>query len=165
MTVPNVEIQVDLKELNKVLDRLGQALEYRQLSTIFVSRVEQYLRNRTESRFSNEGDDASGTWAPLKTPTLIFRKRQGYPPGPINVRSGELRRWATTAGLGHSAKGGGVEFQYPQTKPTGELLKKVTTAQRGNKRAVPRLILATNDHDLERIMTEVQTGIEDYVTR
>lgn len=42
--------------------------------------------------FSTEGTAGRGRWQPLAASTIADRRRKGYPPDPILLRSGDLRR-------------------------------------------------------------------------
>lgn len=109
------------------------------------------LQKRARERFANEGDDAVGKWLPLASVTTeSFRPQQGYAPGPINHRSGELEAWVTNSGWDTIPTGGGATMLFPGRNPTGELAKKVTTAQSGSTDPYTpaRPVLAVSTRDL-----------------
>lgn len=122
--------------------------------------VKDYIRDRARDRFFEEGDDASGSWAPLMPSTIEIRESEGFGgSGPINVRTGELENWVTESQASIVPTGDGAYMKYPGTAPRGELRKKVITAQKGKvgtrRSTVPRPVLAVNETDLLYAMTKL----------
>ena len=80
------------------------------------------IRAAHSAVFSSEGALGRGKWAPLKPATLADRRRKGFPPGPILLRTGALKRHV----LGTSAQirtvGGTTELRIapsPVVEGTG----------------------------------------------
>lgn len=59
-------------------------------SNVFDLLDEEY-RHEVEKQFDTEGMHGGHKWVGLSRLTIKDRKRKGYPPGPILVRSGYLR--------------------------------------------------------------------------
>lgn len=90
-----------------------------------------YLQRAAAERFAMEGDEAVGRWTPLKESTLRIRGEQGFPSGPINVRTGELREYVT-ANQGSLGVDIGATLQWPTNLPEGtDLMYKYRVAQTG----------------------------------
>jgi hypothetical protein len=127
--------------------------------------VGPYLRERTENRFVNEGDDVTGPWAPLHPATVAIREASFYNIGgehPINRRSGELEDWVTQGNYFPYPTGVGASMQYPSKEPSGELRDKLTTAQKGraNPNTVARPVLGVNEKDLLFVMAALAAAVE-----
>jgi hypothetical protein len=58
--------------------------------------AEGFVRRIVADRFSTGGASSGTQWLPLTPRTLAQRRRQGFPPGPVLVRSGTLATAATT---------------------------------------------------------------------
>lgn len=101
----------DAKAIDKLLFTLSTGLAghaittgpQRDLRTMLGVKVLPYLQDRMRQRFRSAGDDASGRWAPLSPRTHWWREQFIANTGasikkdrPINVRTGELREFATT---------------------------------------------------------------------
>lgn len=90
-----------------------------------------YLQQAAADRFAMEGDEASGKWLPLKESTRRIRSEQGFPAGPINVRTGELREYV----VGNQGSIGidiGATLEWPTNLPEGtDLMYKYRVAQTG----------------------------------
>jgi hypothetical protein len=95
MTSPgrNIEIIVDASEVTRTLDILDRRLQV-EVGDWMRGDLHDYLVQRASDRFANEGDDASGPWAPLSNATEAIRASRGFPPAhPINVRTHDLQRF------------------------------------------------------------------------
>lgn len=122
-----------------------------------------YIQNRTEMRFRNEGDRTVGKWAPLKPFTQKMRKEGGHSPKhPINRRTDELYDWATQGQLARTVATSDATaiLMYPSKSPTGDLLKKVKTAQQGQARPLTpaRPILLMDERDRRLIIEKFTAG-------
>ena len=115
--------------------------------SIFVStRVRQWLQERAEARFAAEGDEASGKWAPLTETTNKIRQSLGYPPGgPINVRTGELKRHVVEGKGDVGIDGFGVTYHWPGGNVTPGIERKMSGAQVGRPGRQPARPVAAVD--------------------
>lgn len=149
------EWAVDDVQVELVLTKLAFLLSPPGLSAFLGTEVGPYLQKRAKARFAEEGDDASGKWAPLKPATIQIRESMNYGSGPINVRTGELENWVTQGNWDAYPTGYGASLKYPGNTPSGELADKVETAQAGRKypSTVPRPVLATNETDMLFVLT------------
>lgn len=133
---------------------MDRALSGPMLSAFLGTQMLPYLQERAQRRFSNEGDSASGMWAPLKESTVNIREAEGFPgPHPINKRGGQLERWITGAGADFAADPEGALMMWPKAASTGKLKDKITTAQRGGPRTVPRPVVAVDMADMAFLMS------------
>lgn len=123
----------------------------------------QYIQNRAQGRFANEGDDAVGQWAPLKPATEVRRASKGFSPAhPINVRTGDLRSYITNDS--GTVSGGADEWTltWPDPPPSGELQEKTETAQRGKAypSTVARPVIGLGASDISRITDDLGRFIQ-----
>lgn len=124
-----------------------------------------YLSKRAGERFASEGDDVTGPWAPLKEATIRIRETEGFAAGPINRRTGELENWVVQGGWNAYPTGFGASMRYPGREPSGELRRKVETAQKGRvyPSTEPRPVLGVNEADLLFTLTALGTAFEEAV--
>lgn len=151
MTSIDIDIYGNSREVEMMLDYLQGKLSPAGLGEFMLTRVRPYLKNKAQNRFFNEGDDAVGQWLPLKASTQLIRVSQGYGQAhPINRRSGELYRFVTENSGMVTSNGATTVFRTPGKQPTGELKKKFTTAQIGDREThtLPRPVLGLNEEDL-----------------
>lgn len=145
----------------ELLTKLDTAMSLQAMLTFQGVEVEKILEHRASARFAQEGDDASGGWAPLLDSTIAIRQTQGYGSGPINVRTGQLEDYITNGGSQVKAIGSDTELTYP--KPTSDplMMAKVRTAQRGKNwpPTVPRPVLAVNETDMSEVMVALSFHI------
>jgi hypothetical protein len=164
----DVAIIGDSAGVQKMLKRLDTALNPVAVAGFLGAVVDPYLRKRAKDRFANEGDDAvGGGWLPLAEATQQIRSSQGYgATGPINKRTGELEAYIVGAPSDLQVHAAGATLQMKPNKPTGELAKKVKTAQMGKKaeagqRATPpRPVAAIGPQDLTFILTALAGSIK-----
>ena len=123
-----------------------------------------YLKERAQSRFLNEGDDAAGKWLPLTEATISFRDSGGFGPGPINKRTGELEAFIVGANASIFPTPIGTQMNYPGEVPVGILGTKVQTAQMGKDspstpaRPVVALGLQDLNWTLQSLALYIQAG-------
>lgn len=134
-----------------MLTRLEMKMQAPAMIAFMQSAVVPYVQQRTAARFAGEGDDVVGKWSPLKVETETIRIKHGYPGAhPINVRTGAMRN-ALTGSFGDVVSAGGVtDMEYPNgVNITGQLARKITTAQMGSMfpPTVPRPVLGFNEND------------------
>lgn len=127
--------------------------------------VDPYLRQRASSRFASEGDDASGKWAGLQASTLSFRAAGGFPPTPINRRTGELEAYITGSPSRTEMTMMGANLTFPGSPPSGWLATKVATAQEGKSdpATVARPVLAVSATDVSWTLTSMAQWIGQYI--
>lgn len=148
--------------------RMETALSPVIIGGFLQSTVDPYIRGRAKSRFANEGDDVSGKWLPLKEVTQKIRADSGYgAAGPINIRTGELEQYITGTPGGVMPNVSGATLTSPGSPPSGELLKKVQTAQVGQKNpnTAPRPVMGVNAADLSVILIDLSKFIVTRVAR
>lgn len=151
MTTDLFNVSIVDNDVSKALDKLFALLSPGGMMFFLGSTMGPYLAKRAGERFRDEGDDASGPWAPLKEATIAIREAQGFGAGPINRRTGELERWVVGSGWNAYPTGFGASMQFPKSRPGGELGRKVETAQKGRKippKTVARPVLAVGETDL-----------------
>lgn len=161
----DVSIIINSREVEKSLDKLMLLLGPAGLIAFLGSTMAPYLARRAGDRFAGEGDDVTGAWAPLKDSTIRLRAEQGFPAGPINRRTGELENWVTGGSFEAYPTVDGASMRYPRDKPTGELRKKMETAQKGKKHpsTVARPVLGVNERDLLFFQTALSLAVEGAI--
>lgn len=161
----NIDIRVDAKEVNRVIDLIDNRLQ-NDLGHWMRDDLHDFLEKRASERFANEGDDASGAWAPLKPATWVQRARKGFAPAhPINVRTHDLQRFIL--GSAGSVVGAGTwNYIWPDDPPSGELMDKMQTAQTGRARpsTVPRPVVALGAGDYSNIVESLAAFIVDGIS-
>jgi hypothetical protein len=146
----DVQIIGDDAGVQAMLKKLDTSLSAEALGMFFGETIEPYFRERVLNRFASEGDDVVGKWTPLTNATKAIRVQMGYGEGPINKRTGQLEEYIARSNYGVTITAAGSVLTMPAGKPSGELLKKVQTAQQGkdNPRTPPRPVLGMNEKDL-----------------
>ena len=146
----SVVLMGDTAGVSRMLTWLQMKLSNHGMMAFLAGAVYPYIKERAEQRFTSEGDDASGQWAPLRDATQHWRQSQGFSPQhPINVRTGELYRYITqsTAAIMPTPKG--TIMRYPGKQARAHLREKVKTAQKGKAKpstvARPVLVLGVRD--------------------
>lgn len=159
MTVAPLDITVEAESVMAVLRSLDSALSPEGMAAFLGAEVGPYLAMRAKRRFEDEGDEASGKWAPLLPATVAIRAANpDWPVGgehPINKRTGEMEAWVTGGSFMAMPHALGATLRYPGRAPSGELARKVETAQKGRGRAVPRPVLAVDQADLLFVVTRL----------
>lgn len=156
-----LEMVMQDKDAENMLNKVEYLLQSTGLALFLGEEVGPYLRERAQARFKGEGDDVVGKWAPLKPATRMIRANNpNWPVGPdhpINVRTGELEDWVTQSAWDAHPTGMGATLKYPSKNPTGELRKKVVTAQKGKAfpSTVARPVLGVNPADLVFVTTRL----------
>lgn len=158
-------VRIDTKSTIKRLQQLQNKLDNAEMERFLEESVRPYLRDRAVLRFSQEGDDAVGQWKELLKTTRGIRKTQAkkygwpiQPAHPINVRSGELKRFILDT---HSIQtySNGPRLFVPRLGGNQELQKKFKTAQQGKPgkvwkvATVPRPVVAVGQRDKADIET------------
>jgi hypothetical protein len=159
----SMDFEVDLSKVDEAIRTLEVAISEGSMEDFFDRRVGPWLAARTRERFASEGDDASGAWAPLTQATINRKRAMGYLGRGINVRTGELRDWATDGTFAGVGSPDGGRFTYPREKPRGRLKKKVSGAQNGTERAPARPVIAFSEFDAEIILQMFATHLESII--
>lgn len=166
----SLEFEFEFASTYEMLDKLDSTISPAGLSTFLQGRVVPMLRERASSRFSGNGDSASGKWLPLSAATENIRRwgiERGIWPGinpstPINKRSGELEEYITNGNGSLNMNAAETVLKYPQeSEPAGKLGSKVRTAQAGRGRTPARPVLAVDATDLGLVVR----GLADYIMR
>lgn len=129
-------IKWDERQARLKLAALEVALSGAGMGAAIATKFSPHIQSVTEARFASEGDEAvGGTWRPLAPATSAMRAAQGYHPfHPINVRTGQMRGWATKGVFGGGVVAEtSIKTMYPAAEPTGQLLNKMVIAQAGGK--------------------------------
>lgn len=153
-----------IKGSAKDVERLLTELQFKLQGPILGKAIAQFMtpvvQRSTEARFASEGDEAVGKWQPLARSTIGIRESLGFGPGPINVRTGEMKESVTDAAH-FGIKGTtptSVRLQYPSTSARGELHEKLMTAQLGKDAddesggTPARPVLSFTNDDLEQLL-------------
>jgi hypothetical protein len=163
-----ITFEVDTHEVMHDLTKVEYALSGAGMSAFLGSNIGPWLQHRAQDRFLDEGDSASGKWAPLTPATQEVRENMGYPRShPINKRTGELEDYVTGSSWLVLPTPTGAMLTYPgggQTKK-GRIRDKVRTAQKGSPsgKTPPRPVLAVDETDLMFLMTRMRFHFEDPI--
>lgn len=162
MTFVNVVITGNT---SRVLARLSELLSPGPLGVFMDEQIGALLQTRARDRFKNEGDDASGKWAPLADATEQIRLAQGYGAAhPINVRTGDLESFIEDSPNRIIMDGQGVTLNFPGTDPTTRVGEKLKGAQQGEGRAPARPVLAINERDAAMAVGALESYIRTGVS-
>lgn len=158
----SITFVTDSRNVERMLERVSDALDTVGMYAFLNSSVGPWLRERAQERFANEGDDVVGQWAPLQAYTVQMRESQGFPgEHPINRRTGELESYIVSGGWDVSASPILSTLTYPGNLPSGSQAVKVAAAQMGvtNPSTVPRPVLGLNEADLAFVMAALGTHV------
>lgn len=163
------QIVGDRTGVQEMLNHVDSALSPVGLGLFLHGAIAPHLKRRAASRFKGEGDDAVGKWAPLEESTILIREGYGFPPGPINRRTGELENYIVNGGSDVKSVPGMSTLTYPDpNKARGpHLSKKVQTAQMGKpgrsgKPTPRRPVLGMNETDLAAVMTKLAIHVQTW---
>lgn len=164
-----MSVHIDSHDLQHDLDALIMLMSPAGAEAFLGTTVGPYIRRRAGERFANEGDDVVGKWAPLRPATVAMRQASNWAVGgdhPINHLSGEMERWVVDGGWDAYPDSFGATMRYPGSVPTGNLAKKVKTAQSGDpaSRTVARPVLGVNEADMLWMVTAYAFAIEAAVS-
>jgi hypothetical protein len=164
--VPTVYAQTATVE--QMLVRAGAAISPPALAAWMNSTMTPYVQQRAKERFRREGDNASGKWKQLSPITKDFRAIYGFPPGPINRRTGELEAYITGSPSRVTMTNIGVQMVYPGVAAGGWLEEKVKTAQAGkdDPKTDARPVLALDPStDLMFTLRSLAEWVHLYISR
>lgn len=160
----DIEMGGDFKQVNRIIDYLATVLSPIGMAAFMATSVGPWLRSRAQDRFFEEGDSASGKWAPLAQATAEIRGRLGVgDTNPINRRTGALEQYITQSNWIINATPLGVTLQYPSNPPSDQATQeKIRTAQEGrvNPPTVARPVLGMDEADLAYVLTSLAFLIE-----
>lgn len=160
----SMEIIGDTAGVEHMLQHLQDKLSPPAMGGFLDMKVSPYLQLRAKNRFSNEGDDVVGKWAPLTPFTQQLRAAQGYGPAhPINKRTGQLEHYITEGPNRLIIDPGGATLTLPGAG-TARAKDKLRVAQQGEKVkgrvTPPRPVLGMNERDLFAVLTMLAHDIE-----
>lgn len=129
----DVAVVINDKTVNSRLARMEYMLTGPVIGAMLHSVAVPMLWEDAKRRFATEGRSDGEKWVPLKQSTLDIRRRRGFAPGPINVRTGLMRDYVTTA-LGQTVSTSDyTQLTWPGTPPSGgRLMYAYGTAQQGS---------------------------------
>lgn len=167
-----MNVEVDAKDMATIERRFNTVLkkiDHNGLRTLLWRDVQPIMRERTLARFDKQGDGASGKWKKLRPATVKFRRyyalRDALPIGgerPINVRTGELRRYVTETFDIDSGGEMAAQLTVPAKGRAGKWLDvKFRTSQKGYGHTPKRPVLALNRID-QRL---VEKAADQWFTR
>lgn len=153
--------------VEEALMALDTAINPVALADFLDIKVDPYVRARVKARFAGQGDDVVGQWAAHRPATAVYRQEQGFAPGPINRRTGEMERFLTEHESLVTAMGDGAMLTAPGRAASGELATKLRRAQQGDKEVntVPRPVIGMNAQDLVAVMALLGDHVETTVTQ
>lgn len=159
--IADLDVFVVTADVERTLGKIADALSPLGMIPFMETVIAPQLSRRAKARFAGEGDGAvGGKWTPLRSATIAMRQELGFPAGPINRRTGELENWVVNGGQDAYPVGPDATMQFPGKPISGELSKKVQRAQRGDKRTVPRPVLAVDEADLVFLQTQLAMMLE-----
>lgn len=149
-----------------MLNKIDSAFSPVGMARFMNTRVVPELRERARGRFAQEGDDASGKWAPLSPATVSIRQAgidSGHFVGitashPINVRTGDMEEYITQGSGDITHEGiGNISLHYPsRSLPSKKsIADKVRRAQVGDTRTAKRPVLAVSETDLSFVVSNL----------
>lgn len=161
----------DKNSVRNMLDHLDSCFSAQGMTEFFGTAVVPYLRMRAGERFAQEGDNASGKWAPLAPATIDYREA-GIASGefrgisgahPINRRSGSMEEYITQ-GVGEvitEGRSSSILYYPKRTVPARNTLsKKVRYAQTGQPNGKARPVLSVDATDLAAVTTKLAYFLE-----
>lgn len=134
-----------------MLERLESRMSDISLAGFLRTAIAQTLQRQSSAKFSLESGH-TGKWQSLKQSTQRIRRQQGYgASSPINVRTGALKSFVTSAGGNIRHEGISIAMEWPDgvSMNSSRLMYAYHTAQAGSKRwgtpARPVVGLTTDD--------------------
>jgi hypothetical protein len=153
----DLELVGDAVEVERMLVYLDSIFSGPGVVAFLAGNVGPYLRDRARDRFFQEGDSASGAWAPLSPASQEVRSRlQVGADHPINRRTGELEEYITQSQWTVSMNALGATLSYPDEPPkTLSLKEKMRRAQEGSDHppTVARPVLGVDEVDLAYVVS------------
>ena len=147
----NIVFLIEASSVEEFFVQLNQRVAPEEL-TKFLLEVKGMLQEHADTHFKTESDGIA-QWVPLAEATNQIREDLGYPrEHPINVRSGELKKFLVDGGSVSTLPDGAL-LLYPD-EATGILAEKYETAQRGSTKtgAPPRRVFNFDTQDAELVI-------------
>lgn len=165
----DIELIGNEAQVERMLVFLESRLTVSSLFRFLEVRIKPYLIGRVLNRFRSEGDDVSGSWAPLKEPTRRIREWGNpqlwdvAPDHPINQRTHEMYEYLTQGTWQVATAGGiGAVLTSPKDKQNNrEMRDKLRRAQQGGPRTPARPVLGLNESDLSYFIAQLAFHIRD----
>lgn len=118
------------------------------------------VREAHRAVFSTEGSAGRGAWPPLAPRTLAERRRLGYGPGPILVRTGALMRHVLAAEAKINRTGDGFELRIEPGVSVGGVPKYRALAKGSAATNLPgRPMVAVGPQAATRITSTIQRAL------
>lgn len=164
----DVEITGDFKDTELMLSSLLEAVSPLTMTRFMMEQMTPYLEGRAATRFTSEGDDVVGSWAPLKPATEAIRQSKGFPPShPINKRTGQLEDFILHGGKDFETTADAATMFMPGygTGVSSDLMDKLTTAQMGKSypSTVARPVIGLDETDLAAALTMLGFWVQEKV--
>lgn len=151
-----VIIDVDARDVDRMLGKMETLLSPAMLATFLGGPVVEHFQDKFNRFFEQQGID-NQAWQPLSEVTIADREAQGFGPGPINERTGEMRAYVTDSPGDIRILGTLSVLTYPGKTPSGEMGRKLKTAQKGGTfqgHAVPaRPVMDADETDMLYLMS------------
>lgn len=151
----SIAVVVNDQMVNSRLARMEYMLTGPVIGTMLHTLAVPLLREDAKRRFATQGASDGAKWRPLRQSTLEIRRSKGFGPGPINVRTGLLRDFTTTA-LGQTVSTPSyTQLAWPGTQPAAgsNLGYAYSTAQAGSS------VWGTPARPVARLSPKVIVGI------
>lgn len=158
----DVVFDVDILGLEKDLILLDAKLSPAGVSAFLSDIADPFLKERTENRFANEGDDVSGVWQPLKPSTQRIRASRGYGAAhPINIRTRQMIDYMLHSRPDVTVAGDDALLVYPAQNMPSEVAEKIRTAQEGKAypQTPPRPVIGLSEYDAVLITRDLASWI------
>ena len=119
-----------------------------------MEKILTYLMASTSRTFEAEGRPAK--WKPLSPYTIQDRAEQGFPPGPILVRTGKLKKSLTQPGAT-----GSIQKATPRTVQYGSSLPYFQIHQVGTSDIPKRVMVLLQQQDKAQVSRIINTYIRE----
>lgn len=162
MILTDIEIFADASGPLALSEKLRLRLSPAPLAGWMLGFIDPFLKAKVSRSFSTETDPVGNPWAALAPLTIERRAEEGFPPGPIQYRSGEMASYLTSTNSDIRATTIGTQLTFPGGMAKGKLPYKVGSAQMGNRRtgAPPRPVLGMTLQD----GAAITLGLAEYLT-
>ncbi|ANA87252.1 hypothetical protein SEA_GIBBLES_17 [Gordonia phage Gibbles] len=124
-----------------------------------MNSIHHYFVNKTENMFSAESDPFGNKWAPLAPATISRRSSLGFPPAPINVRTGKMKDYMTPSVPDVIGSGAFVSMAYPRRNaPPNDMLIRLKQAG-GELKGPAREVVGMNETDVAYVISYVNASV------
>lgn len=154
--IVDVDFIISDQDVQKVLTTMAFTTSAVGLSLFMRGSTHKYLAQQAEKRFAQEGDSASGKWAPLREATQNWRRYYGFGENhPINRRTGALEAYITRGGPEVFEEPSGATLMFPGPTNNTFLTEKMRRAQAGDSTTVARPVLGFDTNDVAAILVSL----------